>query len=239
MRIHYLQHVPFEGPGSLERWAHSNGHTLTATRLYNGELPARLEDAGALVILGGPMNVYEEEIHPWLVQEKIFIKQAIESDIPVLGICLGAQLIADVLGARVYRNQHKEIGWFPLELTNQARESRLFGDLPAEFTALHWHGDTFDLPPATTHIAKSEGCTNQAFTFDSERVVGLQFHLEWTKAILSETLRNCADDLTESRYVQSSDEMLGRQEVFERNNEIMIQIADKLIATGLRKGVPG
>lgn len=239
MRIHYLQHVPFEGPGSLERWAHSNGHTLTATRLYDGELPARLEDVDALVILGGPMNVYEEEIHPWLVQEKIFIKQAIESDIPVLGICLGAQLIADVLGARVYRNQHNEIGWFPLELTNQARESRLFGDLPAEFTALHWHGDTFDLPPAATHIAKSEGCTNQAFTFDSERVVGLQFHLEWTKAILSETLRNCADDLTEGKYVQSPNDMLGRQEAFERNNEIMNQIADKLAATGLRKGVPG
>ena len=233
MRIHYLQHVPFEGPGSLERWALSNGHTLTATRLYDGELPARLEDAGALVILGGPMNVYEEEIHPWLVQEKIFIKRAIESDIPVLGICLGAQLIADVLGARVYRNQHKEIGWFPLELTNQARESRLFGDLPTQFTALHWHGDTFDLPPGATHIAKSEGCANQAFTFDSERVVGLQFHLEWTKAILAETLRNCAGDLTEGRYVQSANEMLEHEGGFKRNNEIMGQIAEKLTAMAL------
>ena len=235
MRIHYLQHVPFEGPGSLERWALSNGHTLSATRLYAGELPATLEDVGALVILGGPMNVYEEQIYPWLVHEKIFIKQAIESDIPILGVCLGAQLIADVLGARVYRNPHKEIGWFPLELTNPARESHLFGGLPAEFTALHWHGDTFDLPPGATHIAKSEGCANQAFVLDSERVVGLQFHLEWTKPILAETLRNCSDDLTEGTYVQSPNEMLNHEAGFKRNNEIMDQIAEKLTAMALHR----
>ena len=235
MRIHYLQHVPFEGPGSIERWAISKGHTLSATRLYYGELPATLENVDALVILGGPMNVYEEERHPWLVKEKIFINHAIESDTPVLGICLGAQLIADVLGARVYRNQHKEIGWFPLELTNEARESHLFGDLPTEFTALHWHGDTFDLPPGATHIAKSEGCPNQAFVFDSERVVGLQFHLEWTQAILAETLRNCADDLTEGKYVQSPNEMLSHAGGFERNNEIMDQIAEKLTTMALHR----
>ena len=232
MRIHYLQHVPFEGPGSLERWALSNGHTLSANRLYDGELPATLEDVDALVVLGGPMNVYEEERHPWLVKEKILIKQAIESDIPALGICLGAQLIADILGARVYRNQHKEIGWFPLELTNEARESHMFGDLPTEFTALHWHGDTFDLPPGATHIARSEGCPNQAFVFDSERVVGLQFHLEWTPAILAETLRNCAEDLTEGKYVQSLNEILGHEGGFERNNEIMDQIAGKFASGG-------
>ena len=235
MRIHYLQHVPFEGPGSLERWALSNDHTLSSTRLYGGELPGRLEGIGLLVILGGPMNVYEEERHPWLIEEKTFIKQAIESDTPILGICLGAQLIADALGARIYRNQHKEIGWFPLELTNDARESHLFGDLPSKFTALHWHGDTFDLPTGATHIARSEGCSNQAFVFDSERVVGLQFHLEWTKEILAETLRNCADDLTEGMYVQSPNEMLGHSGGFEQNNEIMDRITEKLTAMALSR----
>jgi GMP synthase (glutamine-hydrolysing) len=210
MRIHYLQHVSFEGPGSLERWALAKGHTLSATRLYEGELPAKLEEIDALVILGGPMNVYEEERHPWLVMEKAFIKQALESDTLILGICLGAQLIADVLGAKVYRNQHKEIGWFPLELTDQARRSQIFGGLPSKFTAFHWHGDTFDLPPGTTHVAKSEVCANQA-SCSIQAVVGLQFHLEWTRAILAETLRECAGDLSEGRYVQSPDEMLGRE----------------------------
>jgi GMP synthase-like glutamine amidotransferase len=239
MRIHYLQHVPFEGPGSLERWALSNGHTRSTTRLYDGELPAKLEEIDALVILGGPMNVYEEERHPWLVTEKAFIKQALESDRLILGICLGAQLIADVLRAKVYRNQHKEIGWFPVELTDQARESPIFGELPSKFTAFHWHGDTFDLPPGATHIAKSEGCSNQAFVFDSGRVVGLQFHLEWTRAILAETLRDCAGDLSEGRYVQSPDEMLSRDGAFEQNNEMMDQIAERLTAMGVSKSAGG
>ena len=232
MRIHYLQHVPFEGLGSLERWALSNGHTLSATRLYDDEPLARLQEIDALVILGGPMNVYEEESNPWLLKEKAFIKQALESDTLILGICLGAQLIADVLGAKVYRNQHKEIGWFPLELTDQARESQVFGSLPSKFTALHWHGDTFDLPAGATHIATSEGCRNQAFVFDSERVVGLQFHLEWKREILAATLQECADELTEGRYVQNPDEMLRREVDFEQNNRMMDQIAQKFAGPG-------
>lgn len=232
MRIHYLQHVPFEGLGSLERWAQSNGHSLSATRLYNDEPLARLEEIDALVILGGPMNVHEEDRHPWLAREKAFIQQALESDTLILGICLGAQLIADVLGARVYRNQHKEIGWFPLELTEQALDSQVFGKLPAQFTTLHWHGDTFDLPAGATHIAKSEACPNQAFVFDSERVIGLQFHLEWTRENLAALIQNCADELTEGKYVQSPDEMLRREGGFEQNNELMDQIAEKFTALG-------
>ena len=226
MRIHYLQHVPFEGLGSLDRWATTNGHLLSATRLYDGESLPKFEEIGALVILGGPMNIYEEDKHPWLAAEKAFIGRALESDIPVLGICLGAQLIADVLGARVFRNQHKEIGWFPLELTEAARRSQAFGGFPSGFSAFHWHGDTFDLPSGATHIAKSEGCLNQAFTYDSERVVGLQFHLEWTKTILAETIHACADDLTGGRYVQSAEEIRSREGEFQQSNELMDQIAE-------------
>ena len=227
MRIHYLQHVPFEGLGSIERWAKFNDHSLSATRFYDGEALPRLDQIEMLVILGGPMNIYEEDSHPWLIEEKALIKQALESDTLILGICLGAQLIADALGAKIYRNPHKEIGWFPLELTDQARESQVFRNLPSKFTALHWHGDTFELPAGATHIAKSDGCSNQAFTFDSERVVGLQFHLEWTTVILAATLRSCADDLTEGKYVQTPDEILRDEAGFSQINDVMEGIIDR------------
>jgi GMP synthase (glutamine-hydrolysing) len=179
MRIHWLQHVPFEDLGIIEQWAGAKAHNLSATRVYeNGALPAK-EEIDFLVIMGGPMSVWEEDKYPWLTRERRFIKDAIRENKTVLGICLGAQLIVDVLGARIYPSRHKEIGWFPIVPTDAARGSKIFSFLADPLTVFHWHGDTFDLPHGAIRMAESNGCQNQAYVFGSN-VIGMQFHLEVT-----------------------------------------------------------
>jgi GMP synthase (glutamine-hydrolysing) len=177
MKIHYLQHMGCEGTGRIANWMSDRGHTVSATHLYRGEsLPA--DDAfDFLVIMGGPMNIYEYRNHPWLPAEKQFIKRAIDSGKIVLGVCLGAQLIADVLGAKIYQNAKMEIGWFPVRFNAAKHSVPAFQNFPEELTVLHWHGDTFDLPAGAVHLAGSEACKNQAFAF-GQRVIGLQFHIE-------------------------------------------------------------
>jgi GMP synthase (glutamine-hydrolysing) len=227
MKIHYLQHVPFEGLASIEPWAKSKGHSLSATRFYNNEPLPNVEDIDWLIIMGGPMNIYEESKYPWLAQEKRFIEQAIENEKIILGICLGSQLIADALGAKVFPNPDKEIGWFPIELTSEEQTPQVFNFLPNQFTVFHWHGDTFDLPDGATRIAKSEGCENQAFAY-GERVIGLQFHLESTKGSVQKILENCSDEIVEGRYIQKPDEMLSQEDNFRQINEAMHGILDRL-----------
>lgn len=178
-----LQHHPEEGPGYVEDWALENGRTVEIAPVYkNGRLPA-VSEFDWLVVLGGPMSVYEENEHPWLAKEKALIVQAIEHHKPVVGICLGAQLIAAALGARVYPHGCREIGWFPVTLTEKARASFYFDFLPRSFSVFHWHQDTFDLPDGAFRIASSEACLNQGFQV-GDRVLGFQFHMEMTAAML-------------------------------------------------------
>ena len=200
MRVCCLQHVPFEGPAHIESWARAAGHDLFTARVFAGELP-RPDDFDWLIILGGPMNVYEETAYPWLVGAKRLIETAIAGGKIVLGICLGAQLIAAVLGAPVRRNSHLEIGWYPVTLTPEAAASPAFSVLPPTFTAFHWHGDTFDIPAGAVRTAASEACANQAFDYQG-RVFGWQFHLESSLASVEALIDNCGDELT-GPFVQS------------------------------------
>lgn len=179
LNIHYLQHVPYEDPGGIADWARARGHALSGTHVYKEALAATPDAVDWLVVMGGPMDIYNEAEHPWLAAEKRFIKAAIEADRPVLGICLGAQLIAHCLGARVHLNACREIGWYPVDLTDAGGDSGVFAGLPPVINAFHWHSDTFDTPPGAVHAARSQACDNQAFVYN-ERVVGLQFHLETT-----------------------------------------------------------
>lgn len=227
MRVHYLQHVPFEGLAGIEAWVQSKGHSLSVTRFFNGESLPDVKDIDWLIVMGGPMNIYEHEEYPWLVQEKRFISQAIHGGKTVLGICLGAQLIADVLGAEVTRNQYKEIGWLPVKLTEEAMASTIFGFLPKEFTVFHWHGDTFDLPPGVIRLASSEGCLNQAFLYD-DRVLGLQFHMESTTDSIEEIVRNCGSEIVQGKYIQKPEEILGKAQHVSWMNDAMSQILDLL-----------
>jgi GMP synthase-like glutamine amidotransferase len=203
MRAHYLQHVPFEGLGSIEAWLRARGATLTGTRLFLGE---PLPDAGHidfLVAMGGPMSVNDEIELPWLRSEKQFIRNEIARGTAVLGICLGAQLIASALGASVYPNRVKEIGWFPIQALPTPAGAFKF---PAHCSVFHWHGETFDLPVGALPLARSPACENQAFQW-KQNVIGLQFHLETTPESAIALIENCQDDLTPGPFVQSAAEL--------------------------------
>lgn len=228
MNIHYIQHVAFEGLGSIESWVQQNTHVLTGTRPYLNEEFPPIEGIDLLIVMGGPMNIYEESQYPWLVQEKKFLEKAINKGRPVLGICLGAQLLAGVLGARVYAGRNKEIGWFPVETTETARTSTLFSTFPQCLEAFHWHGDTFDIPQGATHIARSAGCENQAFVYD-ERIVGLQFHLETTLASAQQLLTNCADEIIPGPYIQEAQAITGNNRRFDTINAAMHQLLGRMV----------
>ena len=227
MRIHYLQHVPFEDLANIEVWAKEKGHTVSGTALYDNEKLPQMEDFDWLVILGGPMNIYEEKTYPWLASEKEFIAQVIAAKKPVLGICLGAQLIADVLGAKVKRNNFTEIGWFPVTLTGDVKSSPLFGTLPNRFTVFHWHGDTFEIPPGAVRIAESEGCKNQAFVY-SDRVIGLQFHIECSIESINRMLDNCGDELVDGKFIQNEEEILAKKENLKETKNLLTSLLDNM-----------
>ncbi len=206
MNVHYLQHVPFEGLGQIEHWLTDKGHPFTRTRLYEGERLPAVESFDWLIVMGGPMGVYDSDRFAWLDEEKAFIRKAIEQQKVVLGICLGAQLIADVLGARVSKNNWREIGWHQVTRTTATENSVLRALWPRAIEVFHWHGDTFELPPEAILLASSTACLNQAFVW-KERVIGLQFHLETRPEDVEALLENCADELDNSRYVQSADQI--------------------------------
>jgi len=231
LRIHYLQHVPFEGPGYIAEWADDKGHTLSATHLFDtGSLPATT-DFDWLVIMGGPMGVYDEEAYPWLREEKAFIRSAINAGKTIVGICLGSQLLAEALGALVYRNPQKEIGWFPVSLTADAKEHRLLAGLADSFPVFHWHGDTFDLPRGATHLLSTIACKNQAFSYGNN-ILGLQFHLEATPETLHEMVDHGQAELKEAgQYIQSGAAMLQQAALIVGTNNILATILDRLAAS--------
>jgi GMP synthase-like glutamine amidotransferase len=206
MRAHCFRHVPFEGIGSIAAWLDARGIETTATRFDAGDALPRLADIDWLVVVGGPMSVNDEDLHPWLAAEKAFVREAIRAGKRVLGICLGAQLIASALGAKVYRNAVKEIGWHPISPVPVANGVHAFR-FPPDALVFHWHGETFDLPPGAVHLARSAGCEHQAFQV-GERTLGLQFHLETTPESARALVENCRVDLVPGPYVQSEERLL-------------------------------
>ncbi|POY35381.1 amidotransferase [Solitalea longa] len=225
MNIHYFQHVPFEGLGYIETWIKEKEYNLTATRFYEKDKLPDLNQVDWLIIMGGPMNVDDEEQYPWLKAEKEFIQKAIDANKTVLGICLGAQLIADVLGADVFPNKFKEIGWFPVEVFEATHK---FNFPQNKITVFHWHGDTFDLPEDATLAASSRATINQAFRF-KQNVVGLQFHLETTLACIDALIENCGDELISNAFIQSADQIRNfAPNYIEENHEAMQLILEHL-----------
>ncbi len=204
-RIHCIQHVPFESPAHIGEWAVAHGHELSVCRIFDGDAVAAPDRFDALVIMGGPMGVHDDARLAWLIEEKNAIQAAIIAERRVLGVCLGAQLIAHVLGARVHRNRFKEIGWFRVESTEAGRSHERYS-LPSRFVAFHWHGDTFDLPAGAVHLARSEACEFQAFAVGAH-VLGIQFHLEMGPDGVDALIDNCGPDLGSGPYVQSPDEI--------------------------------
>jgi GMP synthase-like glutamine amidotransferase len=226
MKVHVFQHAPFEDLGSIRSWLNERGAEVSYTRFFAGDPIPVLAGFDMLIAMGGPMSVNDETDWPWLKDEKVAVREAIEKDIPVLGVCLGAQLIASALGARVYRNAVKEIGWFPIRA--MARSGSSFG-FPSECTVFHWHGETFDLPEGATLLASSEACEHQAFQV-KRNVIGLQFHLEMTPDSALAMVENCRRELAPSRYVQSEAELCAvPASRYETVNELMGEVLAYLV----------
>jgi GMP synthase (glutamine-hydrolysing) len=226
-RLHYCQHVEFEGPGMIATWATRAGFQVSATRHYlNDPLPA-VGDLDWLVIMGGPMNIYEDARYPWLREEKKLIQQALEHAKTVLGICLGAQLVAHVLGAPVRANGYREIGWFPIRKTAAAETTGVAAALTDGMPVLHWHSDTFDLPVGAVQLARSHACDQQGFVF-GRRVVGLQFHLEMTPQGLERLIRHCRAEIDGGPYVQQPTAMLAESARFTAANTAMDRLLETL-----------
>lgn len=220
MRVHYLQHVPHEDLDGVEGWLRARGAAISATRFYANEPLPALEAVDWLIAMGGPMSVNDEAKHPWLVTEKAFIREAITAGKTVLGICLGSQLIASALGAKVRRAAEPEIGWWPVNAVEKGSE--LF---PSTFEVLHWHYETFDLPSGAELLASSAACEHQAFRI-GPRVLALQFHPEMSvktvRAILAHEVP------APGRYVQPGEEILREAKKFERAGEVLGRVLECL-----------
>ncbi|MFO1515077.1 MAG: DUF488 family protein [Verrucomicrobiota bacterium] len=184
-----IQHVAAEPPGLIAEVLKANGIALNFVRPFRGEtVPTRLGDHSGLVVMGGPMGVYEQDQFPFLRREIRLIQDAVNRQRPVLGVCLGSQLLAAALGASVTPGQRKEIGWHPVTLSRAAARDSLLHDLPESFTAFHWHGDVFQLPAKATSLAWSNLTEHQAFHF-GESAYGFLFHLEVTEPLVKRMTR--------------------------------------------------
>ena len=189
MRVFAFRHVPFEDLGLIRASLEERGISIEYADLFRpGATAPDITQAAGLIFMGGPMSANDDL--PWVRQVLQLISRAVERRQPVLGVCLGAQLIAKALGSRVYQNAVKEIGWFEIHLTEAAARDALFAGIGPVETVFHWHGETFDLPPGAQWLAYSEACRNQAFRAGAN-TYGLQFHLEVTPAMIEDW---CARD---------------------------------------------
>ncbi len=181
-----LKHIAIEGAGTIETFFESQGYDFSVLELYKGEkLPSDLSNLDAVIVMGGPMNVYEEDKYPFLKAENVFIQRILKEEIPYLGICLGAQLLAKAAGAKVTAAPKKEIGWFEVTLTKDGKADPLFKGLPRDFDVFQWHGDTFEIPGSGKHLAQNKDCPNQALRVGN-LAYGLQFHVEVTEDIIKD-----------------------------------------------------
>lgn len=220
-------HVPFEGPAILADWILEKGHKLEYTRFYEGDSPPEASVVDLLIIMGGPMNVFDFHIHPWMQEEIEWVRNFIESGKPALGICLGAQILATALGEEVYPGPEKEIGWHNLQFLPSLGEFRIFKDLPVARKVFHWHGDTFNIPEGALRIARSQLFPNQGFIYN-RRVLALQFHLEVTPEAVKGMVEHCGDELVDGPHIQSAAEILSETAYFESNQQILYQFLDYL-----------
>ena len=189
MKVLVIMHVESEGPGTLGTFFETLNAEIHTVRLYAGHsLPADAREFQAVISMGGPMNVYEEDEYPFLRDETLFLRKAVEADVPVMGICLGAQMIAKASGAAVTKSPEEEVGWGKVSLTEAGRGDLLFQGLPESFDVLQWHGDMFHVPEGGKLLAFSGPCPHQAFRY--RNAFGLQFHLEVTREILEEWFAN-------------------------------------------------
>jgi GMP synthase-like glutamine amidotransferase len=206
MKLHSFEHVPYEGLDRIGDWAAARGHQTSATRFYAEDPLPATSAIDALIIMGGPMGVYDTAEFPWMIQEMEFIRQMIKTGKPVLGICLGAQLIAGALGAKVYRHTQKEIGWWPVQFAPYPVKGTALEVFGPEAMMFHWHGDTFNLPPNAVHLGTSEACRYQAYSV-GKNVLALQFHPEISAATIDRWVQESGSIKNPHGFVMSEADM--------------------------------
>lgn len=220
MHIHYLSHVPFEQLGAMEAWFRRRGMPISHSLLFQGDSLPDSEDIDVLVVMGGPMGADDDHVHDWMAAEKALIKACIGAGKKVLGVCLGAQLIARVLGADVTANEHKEVGWFPVYPTTAGKDDSIGKLFSPQAHVLHWHGDTFAIPKGAVHLLESKGCSHQAFRY-GDHVLALQFHLELEADSATALCDACPDDLGKGPWVEDRERLLGDEQRFEDASHLL------------------
>ncbi len=224
LRFHCLQHISFEGPGIIEKWALENGHSFTFTRFYeNDQLPA-LDDFDFLIIMGGPMSYDDDDIYWWMRKEKAFLKEAIKAGKAALGICLGSQFLAIAAGASGAHGTQQEVGWFPIQFFNQ---EKTFNFLPDNPTVFQWHGDTFELPKGVVHFAGTKLFPNQGFILN-KKIVGLQFHLEVEPASVEAMLQEVGHLIPDQEFTQTPDEIRKENRYYSSNQQWLIRMIEQI-----------
>lgn len=238
-----IKHIEIEGPGSIEKFFLNTALNIKTVDFKiidlskKEALPDNLEGVEAIISLGGPMNVYEEDKYPFLKDEDRLLKKAIKEEVPVLGICLGAQLLAKACGAKVKKADSKEVGWHKVSFTDSGRRDPLFENLPRELPVFQWHEDTFEIPKDGVHLAKSAACQNQAFRFGGA-AYGLQFHIEVTPDMIeswvNEYVKNSDRDIESKNMLI---EAYKRKEAFERKAGLIYLNFARIIKASLpRRG---
>lgn len=224
MKISVLQHAAFEGPGEIAAWAWKHSHSVHIHHLYRGEPLPGLKDFDLLSVMGGEMNIYQYRDWPWLKPERELIKSALENGKHIVGICLGAQFIADALGARVFQNPQYELGWLPITWTSEAKAA--FPELSANASVLHWHGDTFNLPEGATRLAASEGCPEQGFLIPGQ-CLAIQFHMEVDPTLVQEFVKG-QGEWPKGPYVQAPKAIISEAAAHcDRNRELLHGMLDQ------------
>ena len=234
MHIHFIIHEHFEAPGAYEIWGKSRGHTLSYTRVYQGDsLPEELGNTDLLIIMGGPQSpATTREECPWFdaQAEKALISRAIEAGKTVIGVCLGSQLIGEALGAAFCHSPEKEIGKFPVRLTDAGKANPLFEGFGSVLNVGHWHNDMPGLTPQAKVLAYSEGCPRQIVQY-SERVYGFQCHMELTPEVVELLIEHSQNDLRragEFRFVETAEKL--RSHDYREMNQVLFSFLDKLTA---------
>jgi GMP synthase-like glutamine amidotransferase len=228
MHIHYLQHDHFEDLGFIGDWAISHNFATSFTRFdIKPELPLHT-DYDWLVILGGKMGVNDSDQYPWIIEEIQFIREAIQKGKIVLGICLGSQLVANALGARVYKNLEPEMGFFPVTFNQDAHNDRIFRHFPAELNVMHMHFDIFDLPKGAIAMAESKVTPCQAFRY-GKNVFTLQFHFELSESNAPIFIREVTPEIVPGIYVQYPHEMLQGISYCRLNNQIFTKVLEEIL----------
>lgn len=230
LRVHCFMHVPYEGLGYIETWLNQQQIEPSYTRFYENMSVPNVDDVDFLIIMGGPMSVYEDDKYDWMAQEKLFIREAIATGKIVLGICLGSQLIAEALGAKVYPNHQKEIGWFDISKTEEGKRDKMLETIAETMRIFHWHGDTYNLPANSRHLFYSANCKHQAFMYTG-KVLGLQFHPEINQSLISGLLEAGKDELsTKTAGIQSAEEIMASSSWSNEANQLMHTFLDYLTA---------